>query len=790
MNAALPVEEALPKLLAALEGNSNAVLVAPPGAGKTTLVPQALLRAPWCEGRVVVLEPRRIAARAAARRMAAMRGERVGGTVGLRVRLQTLVSPRTRIEVVTEGVFTRLVLADPALEGISAVILDEFHERSLDADLALALALDAQTLRPDLRLLAMSATLDGARVAALMEAETVQSEGRAFPVTVEYRERPPREPVEDAAARAVREALATRRGSILAFLPGRREIERTAERLGNVSASVHPLFGQLSPEAQDAAIRPAPEDTRKVVLATSIAETSLTIDGVSTVIDSGLARRPRFEPGSGLTRLETVRVSRAAAEQRAGRAGRTGPGTAIRLWREEQTGALAAFDPPEMLHADLAPLALALADWGVSDPTTLRWLDPPPRAAWDAAVSLLERLGALDHGLTPHGRRLAAIALPPRLAHMVATAPDPKKAALLAIVLQERAGGTDVDLAHRLDAFARDRSPHARSLRGLARRAAEGLDTPSTDGGTESIGATLARGFFDRVGRRGSEVRGRRRYRLANGRGAEIDAAHPLAREPYLVVAETGGRDGTIFTAAAITRDEIEAVLGHAIETRLAVEFDAAALRVRGRERRMLGTLELEERAVPVPPDQARVAILDGLRREGLGGLPWPLERERLSLLDPSVLDDGALLGELDGWLGPFLVSDRLDAEALRDALLARSGHDRASLDRALPRQIELASGERRALDYRDGRIKLHVRPQELFGTDVHPAVSGTGEPLTLVLLSPAGRPIQTTRDLPVFWRGSWSDVVRDMRGRYPRHPWPDEPWNAAPTSRAKPRKR
>ena len=784
----LPVETALPELRAALAANPNAVLVAPPGAGKTTLVPQALLDAPWCPGRVVVLEPRRIAARAAARRMAAMRGERVGETIGLRVRLETRVSAATRIEVVTEGVFTRMILADPTLDGISAVILDEFHERSLDADLALALALDAQSLRPDLRLLAMSATLDGARVAELMAARTIVSAGRAFPVTIEHRERPPREPVEDAVARAVRAALAEHPGSILAFLPGRREIERTAERLDGVAADIRPLFGQMSPKAQDAAIRPSARGARKVVLATSIAETSLTIDGVSTVIDSGLARRPRFEPGSGLTRLETVRVSRASAEQRAGRAGRTGPGRAIRLWREEQTAALEPFEPPEMLQADLSSLVLDLADWGVLDPAALRWLDPPPRPAWEAAIALLERLGALDGGLTAHGRRLARVPLPPRLAQMVATGPDPARAATLAILMQERAGGEDVDLDARLDAFARDRGPHAEGLRALAARAAEGFERGEPAG--ESTGATLARGFFDRVAARGGSVDGRQRFRLANGRGAEIDAAHQLAREPFLVVAETGGPRGTIFAAAAIDRAQIETVLADAIETRRETTFDAERLRATARERRMLGALVLSERPAEATPEEAREAILAGLGRIDLAVLPWPAERERLGHLDPSALDDALLRASLEDWLGPFLAGDRLTPDTLAEALLARSGHDRRSLAAALPTHLTLASGERRALDYRDGRVELHVRPQELFGTDVHPTLGAGGTAITLVLLSPARRPIQTTTDLPAFWRGSWAEVAREMRGRYPRHPWPDEPWTAEPTSRAKPRRR
>ena len=780
----LPIDAAIPDVLAALGEHPTLVVAAPPGSGKTTVLPLALLDA--FPGRIALLEPRRIAARAAARRMAQTLEERVGDTVGLRVRLETKVGPRTRIEVMTEGVLVRALLDDPELAAFDTVLFDEFHERSLDVDLAVALALDARALRRDLRLVAMSATLDVERIAALMEARIVRAEGRSFPVSLEHRDRLPREPVEEAVARAVRSALAEHGGSVLAFLPGQREIERTAERLGGVPASVHPLYGALPPAAQDRAIRPAAAGERKVVLATSIAETSLTIDGVSVVVDSGLSRRPRHDPASGLTRLETVRVSRAAAEQRAGRAGRTAPGHAIRLWREEQTGALEPFDPPEMLQADLSGLVLSLADWGVCEPDALLWLDPPPRAAWDEAKALLERLGALrDGALTPHGRLLARRPFAPRLAHVVVCAPDPVRAAELVLLLGERGlGGDGIDLGERLERFGRDRSPRAQGVRKLATRAAEGLNRI----GTESVGATLARGFPDRIAQRGGAVDGRQRFRLSNGRGAELDAAHPLAREPFLVVADVGGREGRIFAAAAISREEVEAIAQGELETVREVRFEPQRNRAVAHERLRLGALVLAERRVVPEADEGPAAILEGLRRHGLALLPWPRERERLAFLDPSAADDAVLLETLDDWLGPFLVSDRVEPEQLADALLARSGHDRASLARALPGSIELASGERRALTYADGHIELHVRPQELFGTDRHPQVAG--RPVRLVLLSPAGRPIQTTDDLPGFWRGSWSDVAKDMRGRYPRHPWPDEPWTAAPTSRAKPRRR
>ena len=773
----LPIDEALPALREALAARSNAVLVAPPGAGKTTVVPLALLQETWCEGRVIVLEPRRVAARAAAARMARTLDERVGDTVGLRVRLQTSVGPRTRVEVVTEGVFTRLLLADPELGGVSAVLLDEFHERSLDADLALALLLDAQALRPDLRVLVMSATLDGARVAALMDAAVVEARGRAFPVTIEHRPRPAGERIEDAVARAV----LAERGSVLAFLPGRREIERTAERLQGTGLDVRPLHGGLTPGEQDRAIRPVAPGERRAVLATSIAETSLTIDGMTAVIDSGLARRPRFDPATGVTRLETVRVSQAAATQRAGRAGRTAPGRCVRLWREEQWSALPPFDPPEILHADLAPLALDLLDWGVRDPAALVWLDPPPLPAWTEALRLLERLDAVRNGaLTEHGRRLARRPLPPRLAHAVERARDPVQAAEIALLTQERGlGGADVDLAVRLDAFGRDRTPRAKALRALARRTAEGLER---QGETESVGTVLARAFPDRVAQRTAVRDGVQRFRLANGVGAGLDSAHPLARAPFLVVADLAGAAGgaRITQAAAIDRDGIEAVLP--LRRERTAEWDGTA--VRARERTVLDALVLHERPVAPTEEERTAATLDALRRDGLQALPWPDDlRPRLLALGHDV-SDAALQADLDGWLAPFLSTGPLDERLLADALLLRAGLDRHALDRAAPPRLTLPAGRAAPVRWTMDGPEVEARPQELFGLDRHPEVAG--RPVRLVLVSPAGRPIQTTLDLPGFWRGTWVDVRRDMRGRYPKHPWPEDPVAAQPTTRTK----
>ena len=782
----LPVREALPDVLASLERTPNAVLVAPPGAGKTTLVPLALLETPWCE-RIVLLEPRRIAARAAAARMASLLGERVGETVGLRVRLETRVSARTRIEVVTEGVFTRMIGDDPTLDGVSAVLLDEFHERSLDADLALALALDSQgALRPDLRLLAMSATLDGARVAELMGAPVIRSEGRAYPVVIEHRERRPDERVEDAVAQAVR-AEPTERGTILAFLPGQREIERTLQRLSAPPHAVAalPLYGALPPREQDAAIRPSGE--ARVVLATAIAETSLTIPGVTTVIDSGLTRRPRFDPASGLTRLETVRVSLASADQRAGRAGRTGPGRCVRLWRREQTAALDPFARPEILAADLAPLALDLAAWGVSDPGSLRWLDPPPGPAWNEARALLRELGAVsDTGLTEHGRRLASLPLPPRLAQIAALAPDPERAALLALLIQERGlGGEDVDLAVRLERVRADKGARARAVRTLAARIAKNDRFCDAEG----VGATLARGLFDRVARRGRLRDGRQRFTLANGGGCEIDAAHPLARAPFVVVADVAGRAGAarMLAAAAIEADEIRDVLADRIASVREPTFDAAQGAVRVRERERLGAVALSARDLASSADEAAPLLLDAIRT-GRAVAPWTGDPvlDRLRWLGSGLHDDELRAG-MENWLLPFAANATriADLQAVAaDALLAKAGHTRRSLDAVLPATLTLPTGRQVRLDYGTERIRLHVRPQELFGLDRHPEIAG--HPVALVLLSPAGRPMQTTSDLPGFWRGSWRDVRAEMRGRYPKHPWPVDPLAAAPTQRTK----
>ena len=779
----LPIDAVLPALKAALERGSSAVLVAAPGAGKTTRVPLALLEAGWRnDNRIIMLEPRRLAARAAARFMAASLGGQAGETVGYRVRLESRVGPNTRIEVVTEGVFTRMILDDPELTGVAAVLFDEFHERSLDADLGLALALDAAALRPDLRILVMSATIDGARVATLLgDAPVIESEGRAFPVETRYVPPDPLQRLEDQVTAAVLAALRSEPGSVLVFLPGQAEIARTAERLASrlpVDVDLAPLYGQLDATEQDRAIAPSPAGRRKVVLATSIAETSLTIEGIAIVVDSGFARVPAYDPATGLTTLETRRVSRAAADQRRGRAGRLGPGICYRLWTEGQTGALPAFDTPEILSADLSGLVLDLASWGVSDPATLRFLDPPPKPAWVEAVTLLQQLDALDAAgrMTGEGRALAHLPLHPRLAHMIHRAEDTGTAAELAVLVTERGlGGDGADLAHRLDRFRADRSRRANDARALARR------WGGPPGHDRDIGRLLARAYPDRVAQ-AAGARGR--YRLANGRAAALDEADALAREPFLVVTDVTGAAaaGKIRAAAPLTRDDIDALFAAHITSETTLHWDEPSASVRARRRRTYGALVLGDDPVP-PPDPAAAAAL--LAEHVAGRLPW--SKDQRALLDRAKflnleLDLSDLATHL---LGKTALGDITPADL--DSLIPYA--TRAEIDRQLPSHFTAPTGSRIPIDYAaEAGPSIELRVQELYGLGTHPAVANGRIPLTLVLLSPAHRPIQTTRDLPGFWRGSWKDVAKDMRGRYPRHPWPDDPAAAAPTTRAKPR--
>ncbi|MER9798904.1 ATP-dependent helicase HrpB [Mesorhizobium sp. M0142] len=850
----LPVSAVLPALNEALSHGNSAVLVAPPGAGKTTLVPLTLLDAQWLgAGKIILLEPRRLAARAAARRMAELLGEEPGETVGYAMRMENRTSAKTRIVVVTEGVLSRMILDDPELPGVSAVLFDEFHERSLDGDFGLALALDVQgALRPDLRLLVMSATLDGARVAKLLSgAPVIESAGRAFPVDIRYDERPAGVTIEDAMARVIRSALAGEEGSVVVFLPGQREIERTAERLaGKVGADtdIVPLYGMLDNRTQDAAIKPAPPGRRKVVLATSIAETSITIDGVRVVIDSGLSRLPRYEPASGLTRLETVRASRASADQRAGRAGRTQPGVAIRLWRAEQTAALPAFTPPEILEADLSGLLLDCAAFGVADPTSLSFLDPPPAPALNEARALLRALDAVDAAgrLTEAGAAMRKLALPVRLAHMVAEAArtgQALEAAMLAMLLTERGlGGDGADLERRLMRFHAERSPRATAARQLAERLAkQALPSPSTGGSASepsaarrgrrggvadgvpeptpprsatridpplkgegsTAGALLIHAWPDRV----AKARGERgRFVLANGSGAMLDASDPLAGETWLVVADLQGKaqNARITAAAALDEADIRTALAEKIETRREVSFDRDRRAVRVRETVRLGAITLSERMLPAPTGaDADSAILEALREHGLSLLPWSREaetlRQRLGWLHRGLgapwpdVSDAALVERLDDWLLPFLSGaasfTAIDPSVLSQGLMTLVPHElQRKIDTLAPTHFDAPSGSRLPIRYDGEWPVLAIRVQELFGLDRHPAIANGTVPLTLELLSPAHRPIQTTRDLPGFWRGSWADVRTDMRGRYPRHVWPENPLLAAATSRAKPR--
>jgi len=809
----LPIDDALPALQAALAAGPFAVLVAPPGAGKTTRVPLALLHAPWRgDGRIVMLEPRRLAARAAAHRMAQALGEEVGQTVGYRVRLDAKVSSRTRIEVVTEGVFTRMLLADPELKGVAAVLFDEFHERSLDGDLGLALAKDATALRDDLRLLVMSATIDGARIAGLLDdAPVIESSGRAFYVATRYVDRDPLAKLEDEASRVTLEALRSEPGSALVFLPGEAEIRRTAERLASrlpPNAEIAPLYGQLSPAEQDRAIQPAAAGRRKVVLATSIAETSLTIEGIRIVVDSGYRRAPAYEPSTGLTTLDTRRVSRAAADQRRGRAGRTEPGVCYRLWNEGQNAALEPFDRPEILEADLSGLALDLANWGISDPAALAFLDPPPRPAWAEAIGLLKSLEALDASgrITEEGRALARMPLHPRLAHMVhraAAEGDAMTAAELAVLITERGlGGDDTDLGHRLSRFRTDRGKRADDARALARRWAT-----LVGGGTSTsmeAGRHLARAYPDRVAQ-AAGARGR--YRLANGRAATLDETDALAASPFLVVADITGTaaNGRIRAAASIDRLQIVEQFANSFSTETTLGFDRASRSVRARRVTALGALRLGDDPVPVDDlDRAARLLAAGIAELGIATLPLSKEqkalRARATFLSRTIgadwpdLSDEALSSDGAGWLAPH-IAGRLsladitadDLSSALDTLLPWSR--RAEIDRLLPSHFQAPSGQSHPIDYAaENGPALEVRVQELFGLDRHPSVAGGKVPLLLVLLSPAHRPIQTTRDLPGFWRGSWKDVAKDLKGRYPRHFWPDDPLSAPATNRAKPR--
>ena len=802
--------EVLPELHDRLSAAPNAVLVAPPGAGKTTLVAPSLLEAAWLGGsKILLMLPRRLAARAAAERIASLLGEEPGGRVGYATRLER--KPGSRIECLTEGLFVNRLIADPGLEGVGALLFDEVHERNLEGDLGLALALDAQGLRPELRVVAMSATLDGARFAALMGgAPVIESAGRAYPVEVRHLGRGRADArIEERMASAIGQALAEGEGSVLAFLPGVAEIERTAERVMlPEGVSLHRLHGTADPAAQRAALAPG---ARKLVLATSIAETSLTIDGVRTVVDSGLARRPRFDRASGLTRLVTERVSQAAATQRAGRAGRQAPGLALRLWEEGETRGFIPFDPPEILEADLAPLVLRLAAWGAR-PEQLGWLDAPPATAVAAARADLRAIGALDEQgrLTAHGRLLARFGLAPRLAHMLLVGAERGQAAeagAIAALLEEHGvGGASGDLEERLRRFAGDGSPRAKAARRLAERwAAEAVRLqPEAEGPELPAGLLLAEAWPERVARRRKAPGpsdATADYLMANGRGVSLEAGDPLAKAEWLAVADAGGAGATarVRLAAAIPDEALSAwLVGRTtIEERLAPDPASGRLGVVRVER--LGAIEVSRRRAAASPEAVAAALLADVRDRGLEALPWPegeqamLARLRFAAREgcgglPDVSDEG-LLAAADLWLAPRLggVSRLADVRlegALGELLDWPTGQ---ALERFAPARFQSPAGTSHAIDYAaEGGPEVEVRVQAVFGLAAHPMLAGDRVPLVLALTSPAGRPVAKTRDLPAFWKGAWRDVQREMKGRYPKHPWPDDPASAAATVRTK----
>ncbi|MEC3910524.1 ATP-dependent helicase HrpB [Sphingobium sp. CR2-8] len=819
----LPIHAVLPDLLAALRTGSNAVLVAPPGAGKTTAVAPALLDEPWCSGQVLLLSPRRLAARAAAERIAEMMGEQPGGTVGYATRMDSKVSAKTRLLVLTEGIFVRRIQDDPELAGVSAVLFDEVHERSLDSDFGLALALDAQgALRPDLRIVPMSATLDGARFAALLDgAPMIESEGRIQPLELRHVGRASEKKIEDEMAATIRRALSEEaEGDLLAFLPGVREIERTAERIEGI-AEVHMLHGSLDPGAQRAAIRPSRNGHRKVILATSIAETSLTIDGVRIVVDSGLARRPRYDRAAGVTRLVTERASQASATQRAGRAARQRPGVAYRLWEAAASAGMPPFDPPEILESDLSSLLLDCALWGVSDPATLRWLDAPPAAALEEArarLTVLEALGD-DGRISAHGKALAKLPLSPRIAHMLVRAGAMGLAAVaaeVAVLLGERGiGGQDTDLTLRRQRWRRESGKRADAARGLARRwaslikplpstfAGGSLRSPPTPGpslggrGEDSVGLCLALAFPDRVAKRRSADGAD--WASVGGRGFRLDPLSPLAREDWLAVGEVQGSaaGARILSAAPIGEEDVIALFGSRIAEHRTVRFRPANGGIEALRERRLGAVRLSSGSDDKPdPDAVVAALVDGVRQGGIDLLPWSEAAQSLRMRGAfaglAALSDAALVASLDEWLPPLLTGKRrlsdIDRSQLSGVLEGLIGWDgKQELDRLAPPDFRSPAGSHHAINYAaEGGPRVELRVQALFGLSAHPTVGSQRIPLVLSLTSPAGRPIQTTRDLPGFWAGNWRDVAKEMRGRYPRHPWPDDPAAASATLRTK----
>jgi ATP-dependent helicase HrpB len=813
----LPIDPLLPQIREQLEQHSALVIQAAPGAGKTTRVPPALLEASWAQGRkLIMLEPRRLAARTAARFMAAELGEQVGERVGYRVRMDTRVGPKTRIEIVTEGVLTRLLQDDPALTGYAAVIFDEFHERSLQTDLALALCLESRAaLRPDLRLIVMSATLDAAPVAKLLgDAPALVSEGRQFPVETHYRPLRDREAELPQVQLAVERASQEEDGNILVFLPGVGEIRRLQQRLeGRLPDSmiIAPLYGDLDNAAQDRAIEPPPAGRRKIVLATSIAETSLTIEGIRVVVDTGEMRVPRFDPVSGMSRLETLRVSRASADQRRGRAGRLGPGTCHRLWRESEV--LAPARTPEILEADLADLVLELARWGATAPDALRWLDAPPAAAFDQARALLQELGALDASgrITAHGTEMLRLPLHPRLAHMVLRGKALGWGSLacdLAALLSERdplrsgpgPAPADVHLRLRMmqanDSEAKGRT---RLMRAVAADLRRNLGIPERDRETGEEGVLLGFAYPDRLAQRRSGDTPR--YLLANGRGALLPDGDGLSAMPWLAVAQLDGiaREARIFMAGRIGKADIEKHFAERIREQDSVSWDEASGAVLARRQKRLDALVLEDKpATSVTPDILAQGLLEAVRQRGLDVLPWtPALRNlqaragflrRVSGAQWPDLSDPALLKELDHWLPPWLSGmsrlSHLERLSLDDALMGLMDHKlRRQLEEQAPSHVTVPSGSSIRVDYTEGETPvLRVKLQEMFGQADTPRLAGGKVPVMLHLLSPAQRPVQVTQDLKGFWQRTWPEVKKELKGRYPKHQWPEDPTVAVPS--------
>lgn len=801
----LPIHDVLPDLLSALRGHSGAVLIAPPGAGKTTAVAPALLGEEWCSGQIILTSPRRVAARAAAERMAELLGEQAGDTVGYLTRLDSKTSARTRVLVVTEAILVNRLVEDPELSGVSAVLFDEAHERHLDGDLGLALALESQAvLREDLRVLVMSATIDGARFAGLLgaDAPVVESAGKAHPLRIEWLGSRPDLRVDDAMADAVVTAWRAETGDVLAFLPGVGEIERVRERLDTrlPDALILPLHGQVHPAQQRAAIRRDPDGRRRIVLATAIAETSLTLDGVSVVVDSGLSRRAEFDRAAGTTHLVTHRASQAAAAQRAGRAARQGPGVAYRLWEEAAHPGRPAFDPPEMLTADLAPLVLALAKWGTADPASLPWLDTPPDASLAAARGALAGLGAIDDGgrLTAFGQQLSMMPMAPvEAAMMLIGAQDGcgGDAAKIALLLQERGlGGRGEDLLARLSRWNADRGGRADASRKLAQgwaRKAAGIvgGANRCDAAGDNPGICLALARPDFVAKR-RDASGEH-WLSAGGRGFVLDPASPLARAEWIAIGDAQGQaKGARITAAiALDTAEVETALARRIERRSVLNWNAGEGRVEARLERRLGAIVLASGPDPQPNPTAVVDMLVERAVEDLSVIVPPALRARARYAGIAALSDDALRETAPLWLAPLLDGRRdldLAKGRVADALLGMLDWDaRQRLDRVAPREFTSPAGTTHAIDYTgDDAPAVEVRVQALFGLEAHPMVGDT--PLLLKLTSPAGRPIQSTRDLPGFWRGSWADVAKDMKGRYPKHRWPDQPWTEKPSLKTK----